>query len=104
MQIAEALGMGESTFYEKLGRFPEFKEAVKRGKAKGIAVVSGKLMEKINALDTASIIFYLKTQANWREGMILTGENGAPLLPALQVTFSDTPVESDSDPQSGDAS
>ena len=66
-QIADALGMGLSTIYEKIPLYPEFAEAIKRGKAKGIALVTEKLQEKILSMDTASIIFYLKAQAKWRD-------------------------------------
>ena len=66
-QIALALGMGESTLYEKKNKFPEFAEAIKAGKAKGVALVAEKLMEKAMAMDTTSIIFYLKCQGNWRD-------------------------------------
>lgn len=90
-QIAEALGIGASTLFDKQNEYPEFEEAINKGKAKGIAHVAGKLMAKVSALDTASIIFYLKTQAGWREGQTIemTGANGTPLLPALTVTFVD---------------
>lgn len=96
-QIADALGMGESTLYEKQKEYPKFAEALKRGTAKGIAAVTGKLLEKVNMMDTASIIFYLKCKAGWREGQIIemTGADGAPLLPALTVTFVDSNDDSD---------
>lgn len=86
-QIALALGMGESTLYEKKAQYPEFAEAIKRGKAKGIMLVTKALMEKVKGLDTASIIFYLKTQAGWKEApQVLehTGPDGKPLaVPTL---------------------
>ncbi len=97
-QIAEALGIGYSTLMDKQNEYPEFEEAINKGRAQGIAHVAGKLMAKVSALDTASIIFYLKTQAGWREGQTIemTGANGAPLVPALTVTFVD-PDEDDED-------
>lgn len=42
-------------------------EAWKRGKAKAKAAVATKLYEKVMAGDSASIFFWLKTQAGWRE-------------------------------------
>lgn len=81
-QICAALGVSESWFYEKAATTnPELMEHIKVGKALGISKVAAKLMEKINDMDTTSIIFYLKTQAGWREGvsMELTGPNGGPL-------------------------
>lgn len=94
-QIAEALGIHYSTLAEKQNEYPEFDEAIKKGKAKGIAHVAGKLMAKVSALDTASIIFYLKTQAGWRESQTIemTGADGKPLLPALTVQFVDSESE-----------
>ena len=66
-QIALALGMGSSTLYEKKAKYPEFAEAIKAGKAKGVAMVAEKLMEKAMAMDTTSILFYLKCQGGWRD-------------------------------------
>lgn len=96
-QIALALGMGASTFYEKQKRYPELKEAVKAGKAKGIAIVTEKLLEKAMNLDTTAMIFYLKCQAGWRDtqAVQLTGADGAPLLPALTVQFVDASDDDD---------
>jgi predicted RNA binding protein with dsRBD fold (UPF0201 family) len=39
----------------------------KKGRAKAIVDVAGSLLTKAREGDTASIIFYLKTQASWRE-------------------------------------
>lgn len=99
-QIAEAIGIHYATLAEKRHEFPELDEAIKRGKAKGIAHVAGKLMAKITAMDTASIIFYLKTQAAWREGLIITGEDGSPLIPALTVSFVDSETTDESTDES----
>lgn len=45
-QIALALGMGESTLYNKKVKFPEFSEAIVRGQAKGIAHVTNSLFNR----------------------------------------------------------
>jgi len=64
--------------YEKMPLYPEFAEAIKRGKAKGIALVTEKLQEKILSMDTTSIIFYLKAQAKWRDSdSVDVSANGA---------------------------
>jgi hypothetical protein len=90
-QIAQALGLGVSTIYEKFQRYPELADAIKKGKAIGIAVVTEKLLEKAMNLDTTAMIFYLKCQAGWREPqqVQLTGADGAPLLPSVTVNFVD---------------
>ena len=48
-------------------RDPEVDARYKRGKAKAIAHVANGLLQKARAGDTTSAIFYLKTQAGWRE-------------------------------------
>ena len=66
-QIADYLGMSKVTFYEIMDRQPEVSERYKRGKAKAIGSVAQGLLQKARSGDTTSAIFYLKTQAGWRE-------------------------------------
>ena len=66
-QIAAYFGMGKTTFYAMMEREPDISERYKRGKAKAIRDVAGGLLQKARSGDTASAIFYLKTQAGWRE-------------------------------------
>lgn len=66
-QIADALGISERSFRNYKEKFAEFADAIKKGKAKGIARVTNKLFEKIETGDTTSIIFFLKTQGGWKE-------------------------------------
>ena len=66
-QIADYFGISGRTFREMMGRDPSISSAYKRGKAKAIGSVAQGLLQKARAGDTASAIFYLKTQAGWRE-------------------------------------
>jgi len=66
-QIADYFGMSKVTFYEIMERQPEVSERYKRGKAKAIGSVAQGLLQKARSGDTTSAIFYLKTQAGWRE-------------------------------------
>ena len=66
-QIADYFGIGRTTFYEIMKRQPEVSEHYKKGKAKVIANISKSLIQKAIDGDTPSIIFYLKTQAGWKE-------------------------------------
>ena len=87
-QIAAALGISESTLHKRKQENTEFTAAIKRGKAKGIAVVTNKLMESIKAGNITAMIFFLKTQAGWKETNVqeLTGTNGTPLqLPTFNI-------------------
>jgi len=66
-QIALALGISASTLDNRKRENTDFTDAIKRGKAKGIALVTNKLMESIKGGNMTGMIFFLKTQAGWRE-------------------------------------
>ena len=66
-QIAACLGIHVSTLYEKKKEYSDFAEAIKRGKAKGIAHVANKLIANAEAGNVTAQIFFLKTQAGWKE-------------------------------------
>ena len=66
-QIALALGIGESTLYDKQNEFKEFGEAIKRGRGTGIQRVTNKLYEKALEGDNTAMIFYLKNRAGWQD-------------------------------------
>lgn len=66
-QIADYFGIAKSTFYSIMERQPEVSLRYKRGKAKAIGSVSKGLLQKAQGGDNAAMIFYLKTQAGWKE-------------------------------------
>mgnify|MGYP003508479645 FL=1 len=82
-QIASALGISETTLHQRKRDSADFAAAIKRGKAKGIALVTNKLMESIKGGNMTGMIFFLKTQAGWKETNVQehTGANGG----AIQV-------------------
>ena len=95
-QIAAALGISESTLHKRKQENTEFTAAIKRGKAKGIALVTNKLMESIKGGNMTGMIFFLKTQAGWKETNVQehTGANGKDLIPsAKQMTTDELKAE-----------
>ncbi len=66
-QIADYFGISKPTFYAIMERQPDVSLRYKRGKAKAIGAVSKGLLEKARSGDNAAMIFYLKTQAGWKE-------------------------------------
>jgi transcriptional regulator with XRE-family HTH domain len=91
-QIASALGISRTTLANRKRENEQFVQAIKRGKAKGIALVTNKLMESIKGGNMTGMIFFLKTQAGWKETNVQehTGKDGT----ALQApVFSFQPVK-----------
>lgn len=68
-EIAKHFGIGKKTFYDIRKRQPEVFLAYKKGNARKIEYVTDLLMSKIRNGCVSSIIFFLKTQAGWRQGM-----------------------------------
>jgi hypothetical protein len=80
-QMAAYFGICHNTFTAMCERDATILEAYKRGKAKAIGKVAQGLVQKALAGDTTSAIFFLKTQARWRETERheITGADGGPL-------------------------
>lgn len=66
-QIADYLGISKTTFYAIMERQPEVSERYKKGKAKAIGDVAQGLLQQARDGNTTAAMFYLKTQAGWRE-------------------------------------
>lgn len=66
-QIADALGISQQTLILRKKEYSEFAEAIKKGKAKGIAAISNALFQKAKGGDTTAMIFYLKARAQWSD-------------------------------------
>ena len=68
-QIAANLGMGESTFYEKLVSVPELADRIATGRQKGITLVVNAVFNKAKAGDIQAAKYFLnnKDKADWKE-------------------------------------
>ncbi|SFG40989.1 hypothetical protein SAMN04488020_102144 [Palleronia marisminoris] len=78
-QIADYFGIARNTFRAICDREPEVLARYKRGKAKAIAHVANGLLQKARSGCTTSSIFYLKTQAGWRETAEIQHSGGASI-------------------------
>lgn len=83
-QLADFLGMSPRTFRERMTDTPEVSAAYKRGRSHGVASVATGLLKQARDGNTTAAIFYLKTQAGWKEkdALEITGAEGA----AIQIT------------------
>jgi hypothetical protein len=73
--IALVLGISDDTLVKY------YKPELEKGRIEANAAVAGTLFEKAKQGDTSSMIFWLKTRAQWSEKNTteLTGENGNPI-------------------------
>ena len=77
-QIADYFGIGRTTWFAILERDEKVSELYKKGKAKAIANIASNLIKKAQSGDLGAQVFYLKTQAGWKETQRLEGggDNG----------------------------
>ena len=66
-QIADYFGISRNTFTAIMEREPDVSERYKRGKAKAIGAIAQSLIQQARDGDKVAAMFYLKTQAGWRE-------------------------------------
>ena len=72
-QIADYFGIGRTTWFAILERDPEVSELYKKGRAKAVGFVAQNLIQKARGGDLGAQIFYLKTQAGWKETQKVEG-------------------------------
>jgi len=65
-QICHIIGISHETFYKRQRENPELVEAVKRGKAKGIATIANVIFQKAKNGDFASAAFFLERRGGWK--------------------------------------
>ena len=68
-QIADCLGISESTLYGKQNEYKEFMDAIKKGALRAYIRVSNALFEKATQGNVTAMIYYLKVRdrENWGE-------------------------------------
>ena len=74
-QIADYFNISRKTFYEMIQRDTRVSTQYKRGRSQAIANIGGNLLSQAKAGNTAAAIFYLKTQAGWKETQVVQNEN-----------------------------
>lgn len=72
-QIADYFGIGRRTFYDIMDRDEEVSAQYKKGKAQAVGFVGQNLIQKARNGDLGAQIFYLKTQAGWKETQKVEG-------------------------------
>jgi len=82
-QIADCLDCCTSTLYNRMGSEVEVLEAIKRGRAKGVATMTNALFQSGKGGNITAQIFYLKNRSpeDWRDrrDIEVSGELNVPL-------------------------
>lgn len=91
-QIADALGIGTTTFEDILRRQPAVREAYKKGRAEVITQIAASLVGRALAGDLTAQIFFLKTQGRWRENdPVETAKTERPVFKVVRHPEADKP-------------
>lgn len=82
-QIAHCCDVGRSTLHRKMKENGDIRDAIKRGRSKGIGVVTNALFQNAKGGNTTAQIFYLKNRQpdKWRDRRHheLSGADGKPI-------------------------
>ena len=83
--LAKILGMSTETMSKY------YREELDTAKAQANAMIAGRLYKKAMDGDTTAMIFWLKTQARWRETIDISNEDGslqqAPIQQAVLIAL-----------------
>ena len=91
-QVADYFNISDTTLRAIEARQPEVLDAYKRGKAKAINRVANNLIEQAEAGNASAAIFYLKTQAGWKEDKAEDRD-----IPPINITLSTDAINKTSD-------
>jgi hypothetical protein len=80
-QVADYFGISENTLRAIEKRQPEVSAAYKKGRVNQIAGMGGNLIKLAKAGNVSANIFYLKTQAGWKEDQPEVVD-----IPAINIT------------------
>jgi len=92
-QIADYFGICRKTFLEIRKRQPEVFTQYKKGRAQVIDEIASCLIDNALSGDTTSQVFFLKTQAGWRETQSIETKDTTPpqQLPQINIHVNDKP-------------
>ncbi len=84
--IADYFGISRPTLAAIMKRNPDVLLRYKRGKAKVVGIVAQSLIQKARGGDNTAAIFYLKTQAGWKETSVVDNTSSDGSMSPVQMT------------------
>lgn len=91
-QVADYFNISDTTLRAIEARQPEVLDAYKRGKAKAIDRVAKNLIKQAEDGNASAAIFYLKTQAGWKEDKAEDRD-----IPPINITISTDAINKTAD-------
>jgi hypothetical protein len=99
-QICDCIGISNDTLTLRKKQYPQFTEALKRGKSRTLSQVSNWLYELCAEKNLGALIWYEKTRAGFTEKLTLEGNQEKPIVltavtngsPNSLATFAPGPV------------
>jgi hypothetical protein len=70
-EVCDCLDISHQTLSVKRKEYPEFAEAIRRGKSKGIGMMANNLVKLAKGGNAAANIFFLKARAHWYDDSAL---------------------------------
>lgn len=95
-QIADYFGIGKRTFDAIRERDPRVDALYKKGKAKAVGAVAQSLLAQARTGNLTAAIFFLKTQAGWRERDHLD-DGSTPVPVTIHFTAKDCRADNNDD-------
>jgi hypothetical protein len=97
-QLADTIGISRSKFFEFLQKDEKVSGLYKKAKGRAVANVANNLVMQAQNGNTTAAIFYLKTQAGWKETERheLVGADDEPLVWKIRI-MGDEDATSDSE-------
>jgi hypothetical protein len=97
-QLADTIGISRSKFFEILQENEEVSGLYKKAKGKAVANVANNLVLQAQNGNTTAAIFYLKTQAGWKETERheLVGADDEPMVWKIRIMGDEDDATSDS--------
>lgn len=86
-QLADTIGVSRAKFFELLKEDKEVSGLYKKGKGRAVANVAKNLVNQAENGNTIASIFYLKTQAGWKETERheLVGADDEPMVWKIRI-------------------
>ncbi len=88
-QVADSLGISVTTLEDRKQNMRDFRSALKRGQAIGIATVANNLFTQSKEGNVSAGIFFMKNRAGWSDKHELSGDPDKPLPILIQQVIVD---------------